>query len=143
MDSDRFESVDHTILSIANALRGLADRLEMTVGERQQPSRSRPMNGSTSPLTIDRATFSVRWDSRECVLGATISFRLFERLARRPNHYASHAQLLEDVWGGTRSVSTIRSAVGELRKSLAVAGMGDLAQMIDGQHRGHYGLMLR
>lgn len=142
MEREQIESLNHTLVSVAAVLRDLADRLQDAAIEHEQAWYTTARNGTMNPLAIDRSKFSVVWNGRECVLGATISFRLLERLARRPNQYTSHSQLLDDVWGGTRSISTIRSAVGELRGALQRAGLSDLAAMIDGQHRGHYGLML-
>jgi hypothetical protein len=48
-------------------------------------------NGSTRPSIIDGATFSVHWANRTCHLGNTVSFRLLERLARRPTAGAPRA----------------------------------------------------
>jgi len=61
---------------------------------------------------------------------------------RRPNRYITREQLLDEVWGGCRSDAAVRSVVRDLRKRLKEAGMGDLAEAIDGSNRGRYGLML-
>jgi len=90
----------------------------------------------------DETLLSIRWRGKTCFLGNTLPFRFFERLARRPNQYFSYERLLDEVWEGPRSFSTIRSVVKVLRKRLVEAGMGDLAETIDGSVRGHYGLML-
>ena len=90
----------------------------------------------------DHATFSVIWIGRRCFLGRTLAFKLFERLARRPNQYVTYDRLLQDVWNGLRSNEAIRSVVKELRRKLIDAGMSDLADAIDGSNRECYGLIL-
>ena len=101
--------------------------------------------GGPTPCDLpvaDRSLLAIRWRGRMCFLGNTISFRLFERLARRPNQYVSYAQLLNDAWEGSRSSDAIRSAVKVLRKKLAENDMEELASMIDGSMIEHYGLTL-
>jgi DNA-binding response OmpR family regulator len=95
-----------------------------------------------STLQLDRTTFSVRWEGRSCYLGHSTAFRLLERLARRPNEYVSVDRLLDELWSGPRSYSTLRSTVCRLKSRLRHAGMGDLAQLIDGRVYGHYALLL-
>ena len=90
----------------------------------------------------DEPLLSIRWRGKSCFLGNTMPFWLFERLARRPNQYFSYEQLLDEVWKGPRTFSAIRSVVKVLRKKLALAGMDDLADAIDGSVSRHYGLML-
>jgi len=99
-------------------------------------------NGSGTPPLADRATFSACWGGRTCRLGNTISFKLLERLARRPNHLVSCEVLLQDVWDGRRSPEAVRSAVKVLRQKLTSAGMDDLAAAIDGSTAHHYRLSL-
>lgn len=82
------------------------------------------------------------WIGRRCFLGRTLTFKLFERLARRPNQYVTYDRLLQDVWNGLRSNEAIRSVVKELRRKLIDAGMSDLAEAIDGSNRECYGLIL-
>lgn len=131
------------LLDFAEILRTAADkaeRLAVTLAD----DKWRVVDDSCqSSLTIDRETLAVRWNGRSCYLGFTMAFRLLERLARRPNFYVTHDQLLQDIWGGPRSKSAIRSAVNDLRSRLASAGMGDLANAIDGSNAGRYGLILR
>ncbi len=103
--------------------------------------------GAESPLTrsglvIDREKLTVSWNGSRCYMGYTIPFRLLVRLARRPNQYVTHECLLQDIWGGPRSKSAIRSAVNNLRSQLNSAGMGDLAKAIDGSNSDRYGLIL-
>jgi DNA-binding response OmpR family regulator len=93
-------------------------------------------------LVIDRASFTCRWHGRTCFLGNSLPFRLLERLSRRPNHYVSCTQLLDEVWGGVRSRAAIRSVVKVLRQKLSRAGMRDLARALDGRTAGHYVLQL-
>ncbi|GJQ29597.1 MAG: hypothetical protein HBSAPP03_14810 [Phycisphaerae bacterium] len=90
---------------------------------------------------LDRQTFSVYWQQRACFLGYTLPFRLLERLAQRSNQYVSVDRLVQDLWGGPKAPSTIRSAVSDLRFKLRAAGMSGLADMIDGSNPGHYGLI--
>ena len=97
--------------------------------------------GNHVPIA-DQSSLSVVWEGRRCYLGQTLPFRLFERLARRPNQYVTYEQLLQDVWEGPRSNEAIRSVVRYLRRKLKDAGMGDLADAIDGSNRECYGLIL-
>lgn len=144
MDATRAERIRVSIASLAADLRDLAGRTEsllrliVDVTDRPRPRRGvRPVSG-----LIDSATFSVRWNGRVCHLGYTVPYRLFVCLSRQPNEFVSHQQLLDDVWGGPRSGSAVRSAVAELRSRLSGAGMKDLAAAIDGSNAGFYGLRL-
>ena len=131
------------LLQIAAALRDTAARIEQVAKGLAPASPISPTSNGHAGLAIDRDALTVRWNGQSCFLGYTTAFRLIERLAKRPNHYVPHDQLLEDVWGGHRSKSAIRSAVNDLRARLAHAGMADVAQIIDGQNPGHYGLIVR
>jgi DNA-binding response OmpR family regulator len=91
---------------------------------------------------VDRTTFTVRWSDKICYLGNTLPFKLFERLARRPNQLVHCDQLLDEVWQCCRSREAMRSVVKVLRQKLCQAGMKDLAKAIDGKTARHYGLML-
>ena len=90
----------------------------------------------------DRHTHAVTWQDRSCFLGNTLLFRFFERLARTPNQYVSHVDLLDDVWDGTRDAASIRGVAKRLRDRLRHHGLFDLAKAIDGSVAGHYGLIL-
>ena len=90
----------------------------------------------------ERTTLRILWRGRSCFLGNTLLFRFFERLARSPNRYVSHEDLLEDVWGGPRESVTIRGVAKRLRDRLMQAGMTELAEAIDGSSSSHYGLIL-
>ncbi len=67
-----------------------------------------------------------------------LGLRLFRRLLRSHNQYLDYTELLEQVWEGIRSPSTIRSAVKILRRQLNQAGMSEVAQAIVGSVPGHY-----
>ena len=90
----------------------------------------------------NRDTLSIEWEEKSCFLGNTLLFWFFERIARTPNRYVSHQQLLDDVWGGNRQPTTIRGVVKRLRDKLDEVGMHDLATRIDGSENGYYGLMM-
>ncbi|PQO28918.1 helix-turn-helix domain-containing protein [Blastopirellula marina] len=98
---------------------------------------------ATSPVPIVNASkFAVSWAGRECCLGNTRLFWLFQRLATSANQYVSHEDLFESVWAGEKSQSALRGVVKRLRDQLSAAGMADLAKAIDGTVSGHYGLIL-
>lgn len=102
---------------------------------------SEPVDSPKRPVA-DRTTFSIRWSGKTCHLGLNVTFRLFERLARRPNCHVSYAELLQDAWlGDRRSDEAIRSAVRHLKAKLRKSGMEPLAVAIQA-HRRHYVLNL-
>jgi hypothetical protein len=105
-------------------------------GSSAEPTTLRPR-----PIA-DRSTLSVVWHGRSCFLGNNLLFRFFEAIARRPNRYWSHQELLDVVWGGPRSDAAIRNVAKRLRDVLAAGGMGDLAEAIDGSEHGYYILRL-
>jgi hypothetical protein len=80
---------------------------------------------------------------KTCFLGNTRPFRFLARLAQRPNAYIPYEDLLSDVWQGLLSDSAVRSVAKALRQRLRQAGLGDLADAIDGTVAGHYTLRLR
>ena len=99
--------------------------------------------GSEARPRIDHTTLSVVWAGKNCFLGYTISFKLVNRLAQRPNHFVTEMDLLRDVWDGDqKSPNTIRSAIRHLKQRLQAAGMDDLAVAIQGEG-GRYALLLR
>ncbi len=124
----------HTTAAICVAeIRAILDR-EANARVRELPDFSlRPI--------VDYSTRSVHWAGKDCRLGPTLIFDLLDRLARRPNQYVTHQQLLLDVWKTQVSLVTIRSAVRDLRSRLRKAGMTKLADAIEGR-RGCYGLIL-
>jgi len=99
---------------------------------------SSPSTGAL--LHVDHDRLHVVFHGRTCVLGNTLPFKLLERLARRPNTYVTHEELLFEVWDGVRSEAAIRSAVKRLRQALRRGGMADLAEAIDGTTSGRYRL---
>jgi hypothetical protein len=100
-----------------------------------------PDRGRPSPQA-DWDTLSVAWRGRSCFLGNTLLFRFFERLARSPNRYVSHLDLLDEVWGGERELATIRGVAKRLRDRLKTGGLSDLAIGIDGSVTGYYRLKI-
>ncbi len=103
-----------------------------------RPSRS---CRRTDPPIADHDTLSILWAGKRCHLGYTLPFKLFERLARRPNCYVPYSQLLDNVWCQCRSDAAIRSVVKELKRKLIEAEMAELAGAIKGESR-CYGLIL-
>ena len=93
------------------------------------------------PIT-NRATFCVHWANQVCHLGNTMAFKLLERIARRPDQYVHCDVLLGELWDCHTSRDAVRSAVKVLRRKLNAAGMGDLAEAIDGSTSHHYVLRL-
>jgi DNA-binding response OmpR family regulator len=92
--------------------------------------------------TVDYGLLSVVFKGRTCFLGNTLAFRLFARLVRTPNVFVAYDDLLTDVWGSIRTDCAIRSVVKRLRARLRKAGMGGLADAIDGSETGRYALRL-
>lgn len=98
------------------------------------PRRPRPL--------LDESTMRVLWKGRSAPLGHTLSFRLMERLSRRPNQYVTHLDLLREVWENENlKLATVRSVVRKLRQKLRRHGMDELADAIRG-HNGRYILEL-
>ena len=91
---------------------------------------------------LDDSTLSVIWKGKRVHLGNTLHFQLLAHLARRPNQYVTHLDLLQEVWEDEdMATATIRSVVRHLRRRLRDGGMCDLADAIRG-HRGRYILEL-
>jgi len=102
-----------------------------------------PPRPSARPLPLaDPHTLAVYWNGRTCFLGKTLAFKLFARLARRPNHFLSHDVLLDEVWECRVTKEAMRSVVKSLKQKLRNAGMEDLAMAIDGSRRECYGLIV-
>jgi DNA-binding response OmpR family regulator len=93
-------------------------------------------------LFIDHDRLQIAFHGRTCVLGNTLPFKFLVRLARRPNTYITHDELLSDVWEGVRSESAIRSVVKRLRQTLRRQGLSELAAAIDGTSSRRYCLRL-
>ena len=114
---------------------------EADLGHRSDGFVSRPADPVERPQ-LDESTLSVIWRGKALHLGNTLAFRLLERLARRPNQYVTHLDLLRDVWEDEyTATATIRSLVRQLRRKLRGAGWVDLATAIRG-HNGRYVLSL-
>lgn len=124
---------------LAQALRTLATITDALAAAVPSASDDRLMD---LELQVDRAALQVRWRGRTCFLGYSVLFRVMECLARQPNTYVSHEELMRDVWEGQRSPSTIRSAIAMIRKRLIAAKMEDLAAAIDGRTAGRYRLCI-
>ncbi|MEZ6048758.1 MAG: helix-turn-helix domain-containing protein [Planctomycetaceae bacterium] len=76
-------------------------------------------------LIVDPGSFAASYrDQRPLVLGNTISFNLFARLARRPNVFVDFNRLRNDVWKDERTEdATISRAISRLRKQLQEGGL--------------------
>ncbi|WP_442483312.1 winged helix-turn-helix domain-containing protein [Aeoliella sp. SH292] len=125
------------VSQIEEAIRGLTLLLEIEALVEPTPAWT---SSQTTGPQADRQTHSIVWRNKSCFLGNTLPFLFFERLARSPRRYVSHADLLDDVWGGDRHTSTIRGVVKRLRDRLQEEGMGEVAAAIDGSVSGYYGL---
>lgn len=92
---------------------------------------------------VNSKRLSVTYEGKTCFLGNSLPFKFLSRLAREPNVYVSHEELLSDVWN-ERSVSdsALRSVVKMLRNKLRQDGLARLADAIDGTQPGHYSLKL-
>ena len=91
---------------------------------------------------LDEATLCVAWKGRTLHLGHTQGFWLLDRLARCPNRYITHLDLLQEIWDDEfADTALLRAGVQRLRVKLRQGGMGDLADAIAG-HRGRYMLNL-
>ncbi len=155
MDADRRESLRRSLRTLAEShastLRLMEETYALLSDElaldpldylARYTATSDPPTGDPHPV-IDETRLTVTYRGRTCFLGSTLPFRLLDRLARRPNCYVTHDDLLADVWdGGVRSEEAVRSVVKVLRRKLRGAGLGDLADAIDGSAPGRYALKL-
>jgi DNA-binding response OmpR family regulator len=91
---------------------------------------------------VDRSRFTVSCRGRACCLGNTIPFRFLARLAETPERYVSRQDLIDAVWDGVCSDDALRSVVKNLRRRLREAGLGELADAVDGSEPDHYRLRL-
>ena len=107
-----------------------AGRAEFRLSPATSDHQQRPL--------LDESTMCVVWKGVSLHLGHTVTFRLLSRLARRPNQYVTHLDLLQDVWDGEdREITTIRSSIRHLQGKLRAGGMPELAAAIRG-HNGRY-----
>ena len=101
-------------------------------------------NGLKTPQRplLDETTLSVIWGGKSLHLGHTQGFWLLARLARCPNRYITHLDLLQEIWDDEfADTALLRAGMRRLRMKLRQGGMGDLADAIAG-HRGRYMLNL-
>ncbi len=111
------------------------------VGDNGDGHRGNCARTQQRPL-LDEATLSVVWRGRTLHLGHTQGFWLLARLARNPNRYVTHVDLMQEIWDDEFAETTLlRAGVRRLRVKLRQGGMGDLADAIAG-HRGRYVLNL-
>lgn len=92
-------------------------------------------------LRVDAVTYSIEWKGRRCVMGPSLLFRFFYRLAMHPSRLYTYDILMTQVWDGCCEDSTVRSAAKRLRRALRDAEMPELADAIRGRGR-CYGLFL-
>lgn len=154
MRTDKREKIREYLRNLANSHAALMDVLEQTMAmvceelsldpvlSRINQKNRRRLEQSGNQLVIDRSVLSVTFRGRSCFLGNSLPFKFLCRLAQRPNTFLSHDELLADVWQGLRSSDAVRSVVKTLRSKLRTAGLGELADAIDGSVRGHYALRL-
>jgi hypothetical protein len=119
-------------------------RVDAGIGDATSlPANELPLQTFVSQVPIaDPDILAVRWKGKTCFLGKTLAFKLFARLARRPNHFLSHDLLLDEVWECQVTKEAMRSVVKTLKQKLRQAGMADLAAAINGRRRECYGLIL-
>lgn len=130
-----------SLLVLINRVEDICDLIESAPSQQPIPEPPAVLIEGRE-LSTDRRSYVVRWGDRQCVLGHTLAFEVLERLARRPNEYISTESLLDELWIGHRTPSTVRSTVSRLRSRLRSSGLGPVGSRIDGSVRGHYGLML-
>ncbi len=113
------------------------DRQHNDAGNNVRPPGGNGTVVAERPL-LDQSTFSVTWHGKSTHLGHTRSFWLLLLLARHPNQYVPHNDLVNEVWDDDElATATIRSTVCQLRRRLRRSGMRGLATAIRG-HNGHY-----
>ncbi len=151
MTDDRREALRRSLQSLAESyaatMRLLQEAYALLTEEASAdlpgPAQPPPRRHPDGPgLVVDEAHLTVAYRGRSCYLGSSLPFRLLARLARQPNRYFTHDELLAEVWDGDRSPDAIRSVVKTLRQKLRQQGLGDLAAAIDGSASGRYALRL-
>jgi DNA-binding response OmpR family regulator len=154
MTADRRESLRRSLQSLAESyaatMRLLQEAYALLTEEACTDPSGPPQPSPPQPerypdgrgLVVDEALLTVLYHGRSCYLGNSLPFRLLARLARHPNRYFTHDELLAEVWDGDRSPDAIRSVVKTLRQKLRQKGLDDLAAAIDGSASGRYALRL-
>ncbi len=151
MNTDRRDSIRDSLRCLAEAhaatMEVLARTYALLCAElaldpqacRRPPATPEPPADHPHPV-IDRSRFTVSFPARSCRLGNTLPFRFLARLAETPERYVTHQDLIDDVWDGVCSDDALRSVVNHLRRRLRAAGLGALADAINGLTPGHYAL---
>jgi len=142
MNQARTDRLSHAVTALRASLLVVLSRLDdlgdiVNGADPPPPAEARD---SSRALRVDRLTFTVTWRGRRCELGATMAFEVLARLAACPGRFVPADRLIEELWPGRRSYSTLRSTVCRLKAALKRSGMGDLADLLDGHARGHYRL---
>src|SRR5262245_57791326 len=154
MDANRRDQLKRTLRSLARAHAAAIELMEQALdlvseelaldpleyfrsrmGQKSQRSPSVPY--------VNYELLTIEFRGRSCFLGNTLPFRLFARLAQRPNAYLTYEELFSEVWQCDRSDDAVRSAVKRLRAAFRQSGMAELAAAIDGSVPGHYALRLK
>lgn len=149
MKTDRRDSIRNSLRCLAEAHAAAMRILEHTyqllceefapdLAEYLRPTP--PASADDLRPVINPSLFTVVFRGRTCRLGNTIPFRFLARLAETPERYVPHQDLIDDLWDGVCSDDALRSVVKNLRRRLRGAGLGELADAIDGLTRGHYAL---
>jgi DNA-binding response OmpR family regulator len=100
--------------------------------------------GKKTPLAdpdrpqIIPSEFAVEQFGRRCRLGNRLGFRVLTKLLERPGSNVSRAALAEELWERIVTTTAVETMVSRLRKRLREAGLGRLADSIDGQEPGCY-----
>lgn len=148
MSTPDTERLSHLTSQLAESLMTAVicvDEIRRTIQDMINRGSSEPMpsihNGRQKrcerPL-LDESTFSVSWQGKSLYLGHTRLYDFLKCLARQPNQYVPHLELIQEVWDEEDiATATIRSVVRHLRTRLRTSGMGELAAAIRG-HNGHY-----
>lgn len=149
MNTDRRDSIRDSLRCLAEAHAATMEVMERTCALLcaelaldpqeclRRPTAPEPPADHPHPV-IDRSRFVVTFRGHSCRLGNTIPF--LARLAETPDQYVTHQDLIDDVWDGVCSDDALRSVVKHLRRRLRAAGLGELAEAINGLTPGHYAL---
>ena len=148
MSAPDIERLSHLTSQLAENLMTAAicvDEIRLTIqdmmshcsSEQIPPTSNGRQKRYERPL-LDESTFSVRWQGKSLHLGHTRLYDFLKCLARHPNQYVPHLELIQEVWDEEDiATATIRSVVRHLRNRLRTSGMAELAAAIRGHNR-HY-----